>query len=210
MRTAEAVYPASGDRPASWPAALIARTDPSCVPPPDDQWLAGSLRPVVNHGRWVVICDECGSAQVASRTDRRFWCVDCRPTGWRKVEWPPDDQVTQAEAALAARPDPRAQNWLPWAETVEALRDENAAHGEPTAPRGVRRKSGVTEYPCKQIPGNVWYEFKARGETVGHSGPPGLDLRLKQTETETGWTLTVMDGDKALSALAVGRAAERP
>ena len=206
MRTAEAAYPVAGDRPASWAAALVALTDPSCVPPPDDQWVDGSLRAAVNHGRWVVVC-ECGGAQVASRTDRRFWCTYCRPSGWRKVKWPPDDVAAEAEAALSARPDPKKQNWEPWSEPVASLLTEDEV---PAPPEGVRRKSGCTEYPCKQVPGNVWYQFKARGHIIGHSGPPGLDLRVKETKTDTGWTLTLLDGDEVLSALAVGRPAERP
>ena len=66
------------------------------------------------------------------------------------------------------------------------------------------------EFPCKQVPGNVWYQFKARGHIIGHSGHPGLELRVKETKTDTGWTLTLLDGDEVLSALAVGRPAERP
>jgi hypothetical protein len=70
----------------------------------------------VNHGRWLVECDDpgCRDAQFASESDPRFFCVNChnRATGgaWRPVVWAGDPG--QVERDLAARPE-EARNWYP-------------------------------------------------------------------------------------------------
>lgn len=86
--------------------------------------VAGSLPVFVNHGRWMVLCP-CGSAQLASRSDRRFFCVDCGNSTWVKVSWPEDER--EIERVLGYRPDPRTRNWDP-SQTVEDLRRENREH----------------------------------------------------------------------------------
>lgn len=82
----------------------------------------------VNHGRWVVECPFCPSAQVASTWDRRFFCTDCGNAavggGWIEVVWP--GEADEIDAALADRPRVNA-NWR--GETVAALRAENTANG---------------------------------------------------------------------------------
>lgn len=89
-------------------------------------------RAYVNHGRWCVDCPHgCGSAQYASRTDRRFFCVDCSNRGdgrWVPVVWPSDLEISTIEAVLSARPDPRSQNWRP-GELIQDLIAENKAAG---------------------------------------------------------------------------------
>lgn len=83
----------------------------------------------VNHNRWIVECPICPSAQVASETDRRFFCLDCfngGEDGYFEVLFP--DDRAEIEAALTKRPDPTTRNWYP-GEDVEKLKLENVAHG---------------------------------------------------------------------------------
>ena len=83
----------------------------------------------VNHGNWMVDCPfpGCNSAQYASRTDHRFFCVECG-RGWAPVAWPGDLDVAAIEAALSIRPESSTRNWAP-GETVAELQADNAAHG---------------------------------------------------------------------------------
>ena len=82
----------------------------------------------VNDSRWVAQC-ECGSAQLVSKVDRRFFCVEClnRKVGgaWVKVIWPKNPQ--EIEAVLEARPFPKNRNWMP-GESVAQLQAENRDH----------------------------------------------------------------------------------
>lgn len=68
---------------------------------------------VVNHGRWIVDCP-CGGAQLACRTDPRFFCVDCLNSwtdgAWVNVDWPRD--AAAIDALLSSRPL-ALQNWNP-------------------------------------------------------------------------------------------------
>jgi uncharacterized protein YwbE len=44
-----------------------------------------------------------------------------------------------------------------------------------------------TEYPCKEIDGNVWYSFTAHRHTIGVSLEPGRQLDgVVETDDETG------------------------
>jgi hypothetical protein len=83
----------------------------------------------VSGGRWIVMCP-CGGAQLASREDHRFFCVDCLNAQvggqWRTVTWPEDAEAI--EAALLARPESHTRTWLP-TETLSDLLAENAEHG---------------------------------------------------------------------------------
>lgn len=51
---------------------------------------------VGNHGRWVVDCPDCNSAQLAAPDDHRFMCCECANIVigglWRPVVWPKDHQ----------------------------------------------------------------------------------------------------------------------
>ena len=78
----------------------------------------------VNHGRWVVPCPWCMSAQNASRTDPRFFCVECANEGhgWATVVFPPN--LDDINTLLGMRPDKRTRNWLP-GEPVSRLLAEN-------------------------------------------------------------------------------------
>lgn len=104
--------------------------EPQLPPPPaGSQRFADKLLAYVNHGRWVVDC-LCGSAQLASRTDRRFWCVDCR-NGWAlgkwvEVVWPAN--ADDIEGLLLQRPFSKNQNWTT-GEDVMTLVAENVAAG---------------------------------------------------------------------------------
>jgi len=80
----------------------------------------------VNDGRWIVQCEVCNGAQLASRNDHRFFCVDCcnvsHGGGWRPVAWPAEHEAI--EATLSARPLPNTRHWLP-GESVADLEREN-------------------------------------------------------------------------------------
>jgi len=98
---------------------------------PTTEQLAASPKLAVraNHGRWIVDCPFCPSAQVASFEDHRFFCTDCgnKAVGgkWLEIEWPSDAQ--QIDDVLAARL-PENANWRAH-ESIAALQAENAAHG---------------------------------------------------------------------------------
>lgn len=83
----------------------------------------------VNHGRWIVDCPFCTSAQLASLTDPRFLCAECGNVNadgkWLPIVWPAGAEVL--EAALAIRPTEN-RNWSP-GESVADLHRENTEHG---------------------------------------------------------------------------------
>ena len=97
--------------------------------PPADEISEEHLLAYVNHGRWVVDCP-CGSAQLACRSDRRFFCTDCRNAWafgkWVRVTWPAEE--ADIEALLLQRPFPRNRNWHP-RESASGLAMENADNG---------------------------------------------------------------------------------
>lgn len=82
----------------------------------------------VEHGRWLVDCPFCASAQFACRDDPRFFCVAClnEQAGalWIRVLWPPDPQAI--EDVLRSRLTVNA-NWHP-SESVADLVAENVEH----------------------------------------------------------------------------------
>lgn len=68
----------------------------------------------LDHGRWIVQCPECSSAQLAASTDPRFYCIECGNSGtgaWLPVIWPDDRLAVETEAlgrsgpAVWAHPD---------------------------------------------------------------------------------------------------------
>lgn len=78
------------------------------------------IHAVVNHGRWVVECPVCASAQIGEPTDQRFYCGQCG-NGWFKVVYP--DNFMEIEAVLAKVALPENTNWLP-GESVQDLIDQ--------------------------------------------------------------------------------------
>lgn len=87
----------------------------------------------VNHGRWIVGCPFCNSAQLAAKTDRRYFCAGEGGCGnaqvggaFVNVVWPKDADAIEAE--LVKRADPNTRNWTP-GETVKDLNHENVEHG---------------------------------------------------------------------------------
>lgn len=119
--------PAAPERGATW-CVLAHWGNPDLDPfVPDDRHIAGKDRAIevrVNHGRWIIDCP-CGGAQLACRTDHRFFCVDCLNAwtsgAWVPVTWPADPDGIARQ--LASRPV-ELQNWEP-GETVKVLRAEN-------------------------------------------------------------------------------------
>ncbi len=84
----------------------------------------------INHGRWIVRCPFCASAQLASKTDKRFFCIECLNEAvgrrWVRVTWPAEAEAI--EATLLVRPDERNRNWRP-GETAADLARENIERG---------------------------------------------------------------------------------
>lgn len=97
---------------------------------PFDAAAATGGEPIVvfaNEGRWVAQCSDCNGAQLASRTDPRFMCVECANVlnhgAFRPLLWPRN--VAAIEKLLEQRPLRRNRNWRP-GETVKDLKAENA------------------------------------------------------------------------------------
>jgi hypothetical protein len=91
--------------------------------------IQGTVEAYVNDSRWVVQCPGCNGAQLASRNDHRFFCVDCLNADngghWLRVVWPKDH--AEIEAALLQRPNPKTRHWRP-GETVADLVRETEEH----------------------------------------------------------------------------------
>ncbi|MDQ3431391.1 MAG: hypothetical protein M3467_04065 [Actinomycetota bacterium] len=75
---------------------------------PEGVLLDQVLHARINHSRWVADCP-CGSAQVVSPADPRFFCVECG-AGWFRIQFPAD--VDRVEAELADQL-PHLRNWQP-------------------------------------------------------------------------------------------------
>lgn len=142
---AEDRYSAAPDAPGLSPAETVVhrfwRHHPGTVAAPlagqpRGPWPTGATdrtaAAYVNHGRWCVDCPfGCGSAQYASRADRRFFCIECgndSTSGWVTVIWPAPLDIAAIEAALGVRPQVATRNWQP-GETVADLLAENQARG---------------------------------------------------------------------------------
>jgi hypothetical protein len=116
--------------PVAGRAALLHWNDPG------DPWLPkqhavdprNPIEVYANHGRWVAECPVCHGAQLASRTDPRFFCVDCLNAynggKWVPLVWPED--VRAIEDALVDRATPH-RNWRT-GENVSDLAADNEAH----------------------------------------------------------------------------------
>lgn len=100
------------------------------TPPPTETHPTATVIAEVIHGRWMAKCPWCASAQVASREDRRFFCVEClnvRADGkWARVVWP--EQADEIEAVLAMRPSKETRSWLAHESLGDLLR-ENQTNG---------------------------------------------------------------------------------
>lgn len=87
-----------------------------------------SIAVSMNHGRWIAECPSCRGAQFASRTDPRFFCVDCLNawcgSQWVTLTWPDEPQAI--EAAVEVR-EVANRNWTP-DETVADLMQQNDEH----------------------------------------------------------------------------------
>ena len=116
---------------------LVQRNWPYWIEPPRrPEGIAPRVRAYVevNHGRWIINCpfEGCEGAQLASRAEHRFFCIDClhRPDPealyrWVVVVWPTDEDARRIETALLKRPLAN-RNWLP-SEPSNLLVAENAA-----------------------------------------------------------------------------------
>lgn len=142
QRHSPALFGLPPDREAE--AVLMVESDtgrslwPPHVPPRDPASIDQSpfeLPVEVNQGRWIVECP-CGSAQLASRTDRRFYCVECGNAlfegMWVHVAWPAEAEALEAE--LLRRPFAANRNWRP---------DETTEEGEPVGLEALREETDV-------------------------------------------------------------------
>lgn len=89
----------------------------------------------VNHGRWIVDCPFCPSAQVASMSDPRFFCAGadgCANAAagghFVPVVFPGDKQLKAIERELLKRRNKDNRNWHP-GEKVSDLQRENKQRG---------------------------------------------------------------------------------
>lgn len=120
---------AKADEPATWPLHALWEG-----PQPEGMADTVVAYAYVNHGRWVVDCPFCLSAQLTSPRDRRFFCVECGNVNaggrWLRVQWP-DADLAQIEKNLGVRPRVETRNWTV-GESVLRLQAENTANGLPT------------------------------------------------------------------------------
>ena len=81
------------------------------------------LSPRVEHGRWLVDCPFCKSADLADDDDPRFFCLDCRNEEagglWLPVQWPRERK--EIEDALLDRKHTINRNWLPHETVIDLL-----------------------------------------------------------------------------------------
>lgn len=93
------------------------------------------LHPQINHGRWVADCPECGSAQIVTPADPRFFCVECL-SGWFALTFPPN--VTAIEATMADLPVSEQNWWHP---------DDTRAWNRPPDPPTEKQRQPGREVP---------------------------------------------------------------
>lgn len=144
--TAGMAYPYSSRPPAErvhWASSLATAMQ---VVLPDDPMPVGAptfptLVARISHGRWVVECPSCHSAQIGDPDDPRFFCFDCKNTdhggGWVRVHYPKPEVRAAMEETLLVRPLAN-QSWNP-DETVRDLLNENEEHHHlvPTVPDAI-------------------------------------------------------------------------
>ena len=86
-----------------------------------------SIRAAINHGRFIVNCPHCNSAEFLF-DDKRFFCTECKNEAidgkLYKVIIP--GNRLQIEALLELRPIPN-RNWK-YPETIDDLAQENELH----------------------------------------------------------------------------------
>ena len=78
----------------------------------------------VNHGRWIVDCLNCNSAELLVRGATEFICSNCHQA--HSIIAPME--MNEINIALKVRPRVENRNWTP-SETVEMLHLENVLHG---------------------------------------------------------------------------------
>ena len=86
-----------------------------------------TIRPVVNHGRWLINCPYCNSASYA-RDDRLFFCIDCQNStiGGQYVKTPFPKTKKSIERIMEIRPSDN-QNWTN--ESMAELENEGRSNG---------------------------------------------------------------------------------
>ena len=124
------VYGIADERGAEW---ILHRPGGWSAPRDLGEALAAGTAPdseavvvVGNHGRWIVQCPNCNSAQLAAPKDHRFMCSECANIAieglWRPTIWPRNH--AELSAILDQRADRSMQNYEP-GETAAELREQN-------------------------------------------------------------------------------------
>ena len=121
----------------------------------------------VNAGRWVVGCPfpGCNSAQMASFTDRRFFCCDCANAAvggqWVEVVWPANH--TEVENWVASRPFD-VRHWFPGETAEDIRRQDNEAMGRGSAsgPTGGKPGESVATHVARERKANPRSGRKAK------------------------------------------------
>lgn len=85
----------------------------------------------VNHGRWIVECEHCHSAELLD-SSLTFFCSECqnKATGGRYRPVLVPGQRKRIEEVLLLRPSAKNQSWAPQ-ESVKKLEAENLENGLP-------------------------------------------------------------------------------
>jgi hypothetical protein len=139
----------------------------------------------VNAGRWVVGCPfpGCNSAQMASFTDRRFFCCDCANAAvggqWVEVVWPANH--TEVENWVASRPFD-VRHWFPGETAEDIRRQDDEAMGKAIAPRPVAPPVDTSAWPRKTT---LSIDGEERTVPVLHYGTPEWDKAQKAGGTPT-------------------------
>ncbi len=109
----------------------------------------------INHGRWLVDCDSCKSAESVWLSNPVFMCQSCwnKASGgrWRRVVLP--EARADIESALIERPDLTTRNWFP-GETVDSIKRENEDHGITSGATSTKAQDGL-DRNLKVYPGEL-------------------------------------------------------
>jgi len=92
---------------------------------------ADPVTPYVNDSRWIVTCPDCLRANHLAREDELFMCNNCgnvKINHKNRIAPFPKNRIG-IERILVLRPFPENRHWT--TETLDELKKENIAHGDP-------------------------------------------------------------------------------
>lgn len=104
----------------------------------------------LNHGRWVVECAYCPSAEAVAIGATTFVCRNQQCTHYLEAQsCVLPDNATDIEEVVMFRPDAKNRNWVP-GETVETLLIENLTHSHGLPLKHLNFKPAPEPEPVKQ------------------------------------------------------------